>query len=55
MEPAFARSGTQLWRARQTSASFSAKRLILVEYPQMNGLNKEIRRRQGILAPPLNS
>ena len=44
-QPAFERTGAQLRRALQSSASFYAKRLILVEQLEKNGLNKEIRRR----------
>jgi len=44
MEQAFERTGARLRHALQNEASFSAKRLILVEQMKKNGLNKEIRR-----------
>jgi len=46
MKLAFARTGTRHRRALRNEASFYAKRLILVEQMEKNGLNKEIRRRQ---------
>jgi hypothetical protein len=44
--------GARHRRALPGSASFSAKRLILVEYSQKNGLNKEIMPQQAIAAQP---
>jgi len=43
MKQAFERTGARLRHAFQNMASFSAKRLILVEQLEKNGLNKEIR------------
>jgi len=43
MKPAFERTGARHRRAFQCQASFSAKRLILVEQLEKNGINKEIR------------
>jgi hypothetical protein len=48
MKLAFARSGARDRRALQSVASFYAKGLILVEHPEMDGLNKEIKRRRGL-------
>jgi hypothetical protein len=45
MKPAFERTGARHRRAFRSLASFYAKRLILVEQMEKNGLNKEIRRR----------
>jgi hypothetical protein len=42
MKQAFARTGARLRHAFQSEASFSAKRLILVEQLEKNGINKEI-------------
>jgi len=44
MKLAFARTGAPHRHALWNVASFSAKRLSLVEQPQMNGLNKELKR-----------
>jgi len=44
MKQAFRRTGARFRHAFQNEASFSAKRLILVEQMKKNGLNKEIRR-----------
>jgi hypothetical protein len=44
MKLAFARTGAPHRHAHWNVASFSAKRLSLVEQPQMNGLNKELKR-----------
>jgi hypothetical protein len=44
MKLAFARTGAPHRHAFWNLASFSAKRLSLVEQPQMNGLNKELKR-----------
>jgi len=44
MKQAFERRGARLRHAFQNVASFYAKRLILVEQLEKNGLNKEIRR-----------
>jgi hypothetical protein len=46
MKLAFARSGARDRRALQSVASFYAKGLILVEHPEMVGLNKEIKQRR---------
>jgi len=46
MKLAFAPIGPRHRRALRNEASFYAKRLILVEQMEKNGLNKEIRRRQ---------
>jgi hypothetical protein len=46
MKQAFKRAGAPLRHAFQNLASFVAKRLILVEQLEKNGLNKEIRRPQ---------
>src|SRR5450759_1656464 len=50
MKQALGRTGARLRHAFQSVASFSAKRLILVEQLEKNGLNKEIRRPHGIKA-----
>jgi hypothetical protein len=44
MKQAFERTGAQLQRALQSSASFYAKRLILIEQLEKNALNKGITR-----------
>jgi hypothetical protein len=43
MKLAFARSGARHRRALPNETSFYAKRLILVEQLEKNGINKEIR------------
>jgi hypothetical protein len=42
MKLAFVRTGTRHRRALRNEASFHAKRLILVEQLEKNGINKEI-------------
>jgi hypothetical protein len=54
MKLAFVRTGTRHRRALRNLASFYAKRLILVEQMEKNGLNKEIRRLQRIRRPLVN-
>jgi len=44
MKQAFERIGARFRHAFRNVASFYAKRLILVEQSEKNGLNKEIRR-----------
>jgi hypothetical protein len=46
--------GARCRRASQSLASFYAKRLNLVEQPEMIGLNKEIRRRHRFRRPFFN-
>jgi hypothetical protein len=46
MKPAFERRARDYDARLSSSASFYAKRLILVEQSEKNGLNKEIRRLQ---------
>jgi hypothetical protein len=52
MKLAFERTGARHRRALPGSASFSAKRLILVEHSEKNGLNKEIIASQAIATQP---
>src|SRR5579864_4884988 len=54
MKLAFVRTGAPHRHAHRNAASFSAKRLSLVEQPQMNGLNKELKRLPQIQGPFLN-
>jgi hypothetical protein len=54
MKLAFARTGAPHRHALWNLASFSAKRLSLVEQQQMNGLNKELKRLAPFPAPLLN-
>jgi hypothetical protein len=54
MKLAFARTGAPHRHAHWNGVSFSAKRLSLVEQPQMNGLNKELKRLPQIPPPFLN-
>jgi hypothetical protein len=54
MKQAFERMGARLRHAFQNEASFSAKRLILVEQMEKNGINKEIRWPHGIRGASVN-
>jgi len=54
MKQAFERTGARPRHAFRSLASFYAKRLILVEQLQKNGLNKEIRRPDGIRRQRVN-
>jgi hypothetical protein len=53
MKQAFERTGVQLQRTLQSSASFYAKRLILIEQLEKNGLNKEITHAQRVRRRPI--